>query len=64
MQQAEQTNQQQAAASAVFLYNEIAKIIERETDYIDLHSCDDADRAMLRAAERLEWNDNPDWRTR
>lgn len=56
VQQIEKTNEQQAAASAAagatFLYRELAKIIERESDYIDMHSYDEEQRASDRAAER------------
>ena len=48
MQQSEQTEQQKAAASAAFLSSQIAAIFERELDYIDLHTYEDAERETWR----------------
>lgn len=64
--------QRARARSAAFLTASVAKYlptfappaIAPAADFTDEHSYDEAWRASDRAAERAEWNENTEWRTR
>jgi hypothetical protein len=69
--------QRARARSAAFLTASVAKYLPTlapptfapkavapAADFTDEHTCDEAWRAEMRAAQRAEWNENTDWRTR